>query len=148
MLVALWLSRTLWVRWAVNVYLAPYELVVGCLEWNMDRRLNIQIQHLCVQHSDARLEAYEVNWHRAENSLDIEQAILTLTPASEAIPPDASSAAPVDLSLPAYLPELNVQNLRVESEYLRQPLRLSIKQTAPNQLLLGSDWHMLLTLGD
>ncbi|WP_416307849.1 intermembrane phospholipid transport protein YdbH family protein [Neptunicella sp. SCSIO 80796] len=146
MLVVLWLSRATLVHWAANSYLAPYKLAVGCLEWDTDSRLNLHIQHLCLQHSDARLEIYDVVWSRSKNTLDIGQAIVTLVPAENGVSPAKSSSNPIELTLPPHLPALNVHNLRVEAEQLREPLQLTIEQTAANQLLVSSDWQAQLRL--
>lgn len=140
-----WFSRAALVRGAVNWYLAPDDIELNCLQWSLDSSLNIDVAHLCLQHSQGRLEAYHLRWNRGANLVAIEQAILTITPSSTSST-NQNSHSRIDLTLPANLPQLQVQNLRVESSLLRQPVQLMITQIAPNQWQLDADWHALLTL--
>lgn len=126
----------------LDLYLRPHNLQLNCLQFDINRRLDVHIKKLCIEHPNFNLTARNLRWTRASNQLSVELASVILIRDTTS----PSAAQPVELNLPDALPLLDIKHLELHSDFTEQPLVLNIRQPSKHRFEVSSGWHASLEL--
>ena len=59
----------------LNLYLHPDELQLNCLEFDVNRRLDVSIKQVCIEHPSFQFTARNLHWRRESNQLALQSSM-------------------------------------------------------------------------
>ncbi len=126
----------------LNLYLHADELQLNCLEFDVNRRLDVDIKQLCVEHPSFKFTARNLRWRRESNELTVERASVIYI--SDTTSPASRQA--IALNLPDALPLLDIKRFEIHTDFTEQALVLAITQPSRHRFEISSGWHASLEL--
>jgi hypothetical protein len=131
-------------RWIANQYLETEHYSIDCLDYSLQSFTNIDISMLCLTSSQFSISAKSVNFDLNNDSLFIDQLFIKL------LDSDTQSVAKPfsipDLTLPSYIPKIEVKTVELSAPQLVQPIVFNLTQPSQNSFSIGSDWKALVTV--
>lgn len=131
-------------RWIANQYLAADDYTIECLDYTLQSFTRIDISAICVVSSEYSISAKSANIDLSQDTLSIEHLSVNLHPTDS-----PSSAKPVSLpilTIPNYVPKIEIDIVEISAKQLKQPIIFSLTQPARNSFSVGKDWNALVTL--
>ena len=130
-------------QWAVAPQLEKAGVTLSCLDFSLTSKLNVYIQKACLSYKNQELvvEGVTANTRHVE----IKHAALNLNPLPQSNKV-SSPATILDLALPEKRPTITVEQLSINSEFLNQPLIISINEPKLNQFVVNGDLSASATL--
>ncbi|MBL1385843.1 MAG: YdbH domain-containing protein [Colwellia sp.] len=128
---------------AVAPQLEKAGVTLSCLDFSLTSKLNVYIQKACLSYKNQELvvEGVTANTRHVE----IKHAALNLNPLPQSNKV-SSPATILDLALPEKRPTITVEQLSINSEFLNQPLIISINEPKLNQFVVNGDLSASATL--
>ena len=126
----------------LNLYLHPDELQLNCLEFDVNRRLDVSIKQVCIEHPSFKFTARNLHWRRESNQLAVEFASVIYVSDTTS----STSRQVMALNLPDALPLLDIKRFEIHTDFTEQPLVLTITQSAEHRFEISSGWHASLEL--
>ncbi|ASM49116.1 hypothetical protein PESP_a0937 [Pseudoalteromonas espejiana DSM 9414] len=130
-------------QWAVAPQLEKAGVTLSCLDFSLTSKLNVHVQKACLSYQNQELVVTGITANTRH--VEIKHAALNINslPQSD----KASSPATIlDLALPEKRPTITVEQLSINSEFLNQPLILSINEPKLNQFVVSGDLSASATL--
>ncbi|MBL4630842.1 MAG: hypothetical protein JKY14_06650, partial [Paraglaciecola sp.] len=138
------------------------NLLVSCLDFSFDWRLNLKIKRACISSPMGNIELREAIWQPWSDVLHIKQVKVKhlrqlagdnevgLAPAEMGVAPAKdlqSKELPTNkLNLADYLPQLSISSLNIDSYQLLQPLHLVVKQLSSDTLSISGDLNVSVNM--
>ena len=128
---------------AVAPQLEKAGVTLSCLDFSLTSKLNVYIQKACLSYKNQELvvEGVTANTRHVE----IKHAALNVNPLPQSNKV-SSPATILDLVLPEKRPTITVEQLSINSEFLNQPLIISINEPKLNQFVVNGDLSASATL--
>jgi len=128
---------------AVAPQLEKAGVTLSCLDFSLTSKLNVYIQKACLSYKNQELvvEGVTANTRHVE----IKHAALNVNPLPQSNKV-SSPATILDLALPEKRPTITVEQLSINSEFLNQPLIISINEPKLNQFVVNGDLSASATL--
>ena len=128
---------------AVAPQLEKAGVTLSCLDFSLTSKLNVYIQKACLSFKNQELvvEGVTANTRHVE----IKHAALNVNPLPQSNKV-SSPATILDLALPEKRPTITVEQLSINSEFLNQPLIISINEPKLNQFVVNGDLSASATL--
>lgn len=128
---------------AVAPQLEKAGVTLSCLDFSLTSKLNVYIQKACLSYKNQELvvEGVTANTRHVE----IKHAALNVNPLPQSNKV-SSTATILDLALPEKRPTITVEQLSINSEFLNQPLIISINEPKLNQFVVNGDLSASATL--
>ncbi|AUL73545.1 hypothetical protein ATS72_008030 [Pseudoalteromonas sp. 13-15] len=128
---------------AVAPQLEKAGVTLSCLDFSLTSKLNVYIQKACLSYKNQELvvEGVTANTRHVE----IKHAALNVNPLPQSNKV-SSPATILDLALPEKRPTITVEQLSISSEFLNQPLIISINEPKLNQFVVNGDLSASATL--
>ncbi|MBQ4832187.1 YdbH domain-containing protein [Pseudoalteromonas sp. MMG010] len=133
------------VQWAVAPQLDKAGVELSCLDFSLSKKLDLHINQACLRYNNQQLIVKNVTVN--SQKITINNAFLTINKASNEEPTN-SNAQPLNLALPKTRPLLVINELHVNSDFLKQPIKLSINENKLNQLHVDGDVKANVYLAD
>lgn len=130
-------------QWAVAPELEKAGVTLSCLDFSLTSKLNVHVQKACLsyQNQEFVVEGVTANTRHVE----IKHAALNVNPLPQSNKV-SSPATILDLVLPEKRPTITVEQLSINSEFLNQPLIISINEPKLNQFVVNGDLSASATL--
>ena len=130
-------------QWVVAPELEKAGVTLSCLDFSLTSKLNVYIQKACLSYKNQELvvEGVTANTRHVE----IKHAALNVNPLPQSNKV-SSPATILDLVLPEKRPTITVEQLSINSEFLNQPLIISINEPKLNQFVVNGDLSASATL--
>ncbi len=130
-------------QWAVAPQLDKAGVTLSCLDFSLTSKLNVHVQKACLSYQNQELVVTGITANTRH--VEIKHAALNINPLPQG--DKASSPATIlDLALPEKRPTITVEQLSINSEFLNQPLMLSINEPKLNQFVVSGDLNASATL--
>ena len=130
-------------QWAVAPQLEKAGVTLSCLDLSLTSKLNVHVQKACLSYKNQELVVKGVTANTRH--VEIKHAALNINPLPQS--DKASSPATIlDLALPEKRPTITVEQLSINSEFLNQPLILSINEPKLNQFVVSGALSASATL--
>lgn len=128
---------------AVAPQLEKAGVTLSCLDFSLTSKLNVHVQKACLSYKNQELvvEGVTANTRHVE----IKHAALNVNPLPQSNKV-SSPATILDLALPEKRPTITVEQLSINSEFLNQPLIISINEPKLNQFVVNGDLSASATL--
>ncbi|EAW29324.1 putative orphan protein; putative signal peptide [Alteromonadales bacterium TW-7] len=128
---------------AVAPQLEKAGVTLSCLDFSLTSKLNVYIQKACLSYKNQELvvEGVTANTRHVE----IKHAAFNVNPLPQSNKV-SSPATILDLALPEKRPTITVEQLSINSEFLNQPLIISINEPKLNQFVVNGDLSASATL--
>ncbi|MBQ4859010.1 YdbH domain-containing protein [Pseudoalteromonas sp. MMG007] len=130
-------------QWAVAPALEKRGVTLNCLDFSLTSKLNVHVQKACLSYQNQELVVTGITANTRH--VEIKHAALNINPLPQS-DKASSPAAILDLALPEKRPTITVEQLSINSEFLNQPLMLSIKEPKLNQFVVSGDLSASATL--
>jgi len=130
-------------QWAVAPQLEKAGVTLSCLDFSLTSKLNVYIQKACLSYKNQELVVKGVTANTRH--VEIKYAALNVNPLPQSNKV-SSPATILDLALPEKRPTITVEQLSINSEFLNQPLILSINEPKLNQFVVNGDLSASATL--
>ncbi|TMS82378.1 YdbH domain-containing protein [Pseudoalteromonas sp. S554] len=130
-------------QWAVAPELEKAGVTLSCLDFSLTSKLNVHVQKACLSYQNQKfvVEGVTANTRHVE----IKHAALNVNPLPQSNKV-SSPATILDLVLPEKRPTITVEQLSINSEFLNQPLIISINEPKLNQFVVNGDLSASATL--
>ena len=130
-------------QWAVAPQLDKAGVTLSCLDFSLTSKLNVHVQKACLSYQNQELVVTGITANTRH--VEIKHAALNINPLPQS--DKASSPATIlDLALPEKRPTITVEQLSINSEFLNQPLILSINEPKLNQFVVSGALSASATL--
>ena len=130
-------------QWAVAPQIEKAGVTLSCLDFSLTSKLNVYIQKACLSYKNQELVVKGVTANTRH--VEIKHAALNVSPLPQSNKV-SSPATILDLALPEKRPTITVEQLSINSEFLNQPLILSINEPKLNQFVVNGDLSASATL--
>ena len=130
-------------QWAVAPQLEKAGVTLSCLDLSLTSKLNVYIQKACLSYKNQELVVKGVTANTRH--VEIKHAALNVNPLPQSNKV-SSPATILDLALPEKRPTITVEQLSINSEFLNQPLIISINEPKLNQFVVNGDLSASATL--
>jgi len=130
-------------QWAVAPQLEKAGVTLSCLDFSLTSKLNVYIQKACLSYKNQELVVKGVTANTRH--VEIKHAALNINPLPQS-DKVSNPATILDLALPEKRPTITVEQLSINSEFLNQPLILSINEPKLNQFVVSGDLSARATL--
>ena len=130
-------------QWAVAPQIEKAGVTLSCLDFSLTSKLNVYIQKDCLSYKNQELVVKGVTANTRH--VEIKHAALNVSPLPQSNKV-SSPATILDLALPEKRPTITVEQLSINSEFLNQPLILSINEPKLNQFVVNGDLSASATL--
>ena len=130
-------------QWAVAPALEKAGVTLSCLDFSLTSKLNVHVQKACLSYQNQELVVTGITANTRH--VEIKHAALNINPLPQS-DKVSSPATILDLALPEKRPTITVEQLSINSEFLNQPLILSINEPKLNQFVVSGDLSASATL--
>ena len=115
------------------------QLQVNCLDLDFDWQANIQVNKLCIELPNLLLNLDNATWLRSANSVMISSVYLQHVDKPLAPVEPSTSPALTDFQLPANLPTVSIEKLRLISPLLAKEIQVAVSLDNAATLVLSGD---------
>ena len=130
-------------QWAVAPQLEKAGVTLSCLDFSLTSKLNVHVQKACLSYQNQELVVTGITANTRH--VEIKHAALNINPLPQS-DKVSNHATILDLALPEKRPTITVEQLSINSEFLNQPLILSINEPKLNQFVVSGDLSASATL--
>jgi hypothetical protein len=130
-------------QWAVAPQLEKAGVTLSCLDFSLTSKLNVHVQKACLSYQNQELVVTGITANTRH--VEIKHAALNINPLPQS-DKVSNPATILDLALPEKRPTITVEQLSINSEFLNQPLILSINEPKLNQFVVSGDLSARATL--
>ncbi|MDO6547839.1 YdbH domain-containing protein [Pseudoalteromonas carrageenovora] len=130
-------------QWAVAPALEKAGVTLSCLDFSLTSKLNVHVQKACLSYQNQELVVTGITANTRH--VEIKHVALNINPLPQS-DKVSSPATILDLALPEKRPTITVEQLSINSEFLNQPLILSINEPKLNQFVVNGDLSASATL--
>jgi hypothetical protein len=130
-------------QWAVAPQLEKAGVTLSCLDFSLTSKLNVHVQKACLSYQNQELVVTGITANTRH--VEIKHAALNVNPFPQS-DKVSNPATILDLALPEKRPTITVEQLSINSEFLNQPLILSINEPKLNQFVVSGDLSASATL--
>ena len=130
-------------QWAVAPQLEKAGVTLSCLDFSLTSKLNVHVQKACLSYQNQELVVTGITANTRH--VEIKHAALNINPLPQS-DKVSNPATILDLALPEKRPTITVEQLSINSEFLNQPLILSINEPKLNQFVVSGDLSASATL--
>ena len=130
-------------QWAVAPQLEKAGVTLSCLDFSLTSKLNVHVQKACLSYQNQELVVTGITANTRH--VEIKHAALNINPLPQS-DKVSNHATILDLALPEKRPTITVEQLSINSEFLNQPLILSINEPKLNQFVVNGDLNISATL--
>jgi hypothetical protein len=122
---------------------------IDCLEFEVDRSFNINIARLCISHPQVKAVIEQAMWQPRANTLSINSALIThLHVESPTVDTPGSNKERLasNFSLPAGLPQTDINQLTLQSPLLNKALHIKLSQASDESITISGDIQAKLSV--
>jgi hypothetical protein len=130
-------------QWAVAPALEKAGVTLSCLDFSLTSKLNVHVQKACLSYQNQELVVTGITANTKH--IEIQHAVLNLNPFPQSNK-ESSPATILDLALPDKRPTIAVEQLSINSAFLKRPLMLNITEPTLNQFVINGDLIASATL--
>jgi len=130
-------------QWAVAPQLEKVGVTLSCLDLSLTSKLNVHVQKACLSYQNQELALTGITANTKH--VKVKHAVLNVNPLPQSNKV-SSPATILDLALPEKRPTITVEQLSINSEFLNQPLIISINEPKLNQFVVNGDLSASATL--